>query len=154
MARLHGFDRGHGTTWFAIRRALKELATSTLVVLRNRGELQFMLDEVMQLRRDLLKRVSIRDPQALQHVLETENLLLTAEVMVRAALLRTESRGSHFRDDHPERDDRRWLTSIFWRLEDEVLVPSLSRYRQDPRSSVQVQRLGVEAVEEGGVTNQ
>lgn len=35
--------------------------------------------------------------------------------MARAALLRTESRGSHCREDHPQRDDARWQTSIVTR---------------------------------------
>ena len=36
-----------------------------------------------------------------------------AEVILEAATLRTESRGSHFRADHPKRDDVGWLTNLF-----------------------------------------
>lgn len=43
--------------------------------------------------------------------LATRNLLEVAEIVLRAALRRTESRGAHFREDHPQRDDRRWLVS-------------------------------------------
>jgi L-aspartate oxidase len=39
---------------------------------------------------------------------ETTNLLTVAAVLVRAATLREETRGSHWRDDHPDRDDERW----------------------------------------------
>ncbi|MEO1528128.1 MAG: FAD-binding protein, partial [Planctomycetota bacterium] len=39
---------------------------------------------------------------------ELQNLLTSAGVMVAAALARTESRGVHFRDDYPERDDEGW----------------------------------------------
>jgi len=76
----------------------------------------------------------------LLHALETENLLLTADVMIRAALLRTESRGSHFREDFPERDDRQWLRSIFWTLADGRPTPTFGQYRQDRHSAVQVER--------------
>jgi succinate dehydrogenase / fumarate reductase flavoprotein subunit len=41
--------------------------------------------------------------------LELGHLLDVAECIVVAAQARTESRGAHFRTDHPERDDDRWL---------------------------------------------
>ncbi|MGW7293272.1 L-aspartate oxidase [Streptomyces xiamenensis] len=39
---------------------------------------------------------------------ETANLHLVARVLVTAALRRTETRGCHWREDHPERDDQNW----------------------------------------------
>ena len=36
---------------------------------------------------------------------ETENMLLNAEMKLRASLSRTESRGTHYREDYPARDD-------------------------------------------------
>lgn len=49
---------------------------------------------------------------------EHRNLLDVAEVIIEAADMRTESRGSHYRSDYPERDDARWLTNIFAARED------------------------------------
>jgi succinate dehydrogenase/fumarate reductase flavoprotein subunit len=43
---------------------------------------------------------------------ETEAMLLAAQFMLRASLLRTESRLSHFREDFPQRDDAGWLVWI------------------------------------------
>ncbi|MFN8929012.1 MAG: succinate dehydrogenase flavoprotein subunit [Alphaproteobacteria bacterium] len=43
------------------------------------------------------------------YALETENLLLQALATMRAARERTESRGAHFREDFPVRDDLHWL---------------------------------------------
>ncbi len=37
---------------------------------------------------------------------ELQNLLTVARLMIGAALARTESRGTHYRSDHPDRDDR------------------------------------------------
>jgi succinate dehydrogenase / fumarate reductase, flavoprotein subunit len=45
----------------------------------------------------------------LVNVLELESLLDLTEVIVTGAIAREESRGSHFRRDHPQRDDTQWL---------------------------------------------
>ncbi len=39
---------------------------------------------------------------------ELQNLITTAEIMAASALVRTESRGVHFRSDYPARDDEHW----------------------------------------------
>jgi L-aspartate oxidase len=39
---------------------------------------------------------------------ETTNLLTVASAMATAALRRHETRGAHWRDDHPDRDDEHW----------------------------------------------
>jgi L-aspartate oxidase len=39
---------------------------------------------------------------------ETTNLLTVAAALVQAATLREETRGAHWRDDFPDRDDARW----------------------------------------------
>src|SRR5260370_2648353 len=45
----------------------------------------------------------------LVEALELDNLIGQAAVILHSALFRTESRGAHAREDHPERDDRNWL---------------------------------------------
>ena len=40
---------------------------------------------------------------------EATNLLTVATALVQAATLRHETRGSHWRADHPDRDDAHWL---------------------------------------------
>jgi len=59
--------------------------------------------------------------------LETINLIKVAELLVRSALIRTESRGAHYRTDYPKTDNKNWLKHIVWHLEDGVL-----KYRFEP----------------------
>jgi succinate dehydrogenase / fumarate reductase flavoprotein subunit len=52
----------------------------------------------------------------LVEALELDNMLGQASVSLQSATARTESRGAHFRDDHPKRDDAAWLKhSLAWR---------------------------------------
>ncbi|MET9621316.1 MULTISPECIES: L-aspartate oxidase [unclassified Streptomyces] len=48
---------------------------------------------------------------------ETTNLLCVARVLVAAARRREETRGCHWREDHPERDDAAWRRHLVVRLE-------------------------------------
>ncbi|MFF3326568.1 L-aspartate oxidase [Streptomyces sp. NPDC002889] len=47
---------------------------------------------------------------------ETSNLLCVARVLVRAALEREETRGCHWREDRPERDDTGWRRHLVVRI--------------------------------------
>jgi succinate dehydrogenase/fumarate reductase flavoprotein subunit len=44
--------------------------------------------------------------------LENHFLITTARCVIEAALQRTESRGAHVREDHPETDNDKWLKHI------------------------------------------
>ncbi len=52
------------------------------------------------------------DSDQLQEAIEANFMLLLTGLVVNSALARKESRGSHFRIDYPESDDRKWLKNI------------------------------------------
>ena len=49
------------------------------------------------------------------------NLLFVGEALARAALIREETRGSHWREDFPEASDR-WLVRLQTQVRDGVMV--------------------------------
>jgi len=50
---------------------------------------------------------------AWQAWLDTRNQLLAGRLIAKSALERRESRGAHYRADHPAPDDARWLVTVF-----------------------------------------
>jgi L-aspartate oxidase len=50
---------------------------------------------------------------------ESTNLHQIATVLIRQALARQETRGSHWREDYPERDDERWRCRLVTRVADD-----------------------------------
>lgn len=58
------------------------------------------------------------DPHELRMANEVRNMALNAEMVLRASLFRTESRGLHYREDYPFRDDENWLAWTVLKEED------------------------------------
>jgi L-aspartate oxidase len=56
-----------------------------------------------------------KGPSEDERAIELENMMLTARLMARAALIREESRGCHYREDFPE-ESPHWLRHIDFRL--------------------------------------
>jgi succinate dehydrogenase/fumarate reductase flavoprotein subunit len=60
----------------------------------------------------LVPKLKADDPHEWRLVHETRSMALAAEMKLRASLYRTESRGDHFREDFPRRDDPEWLAWV------------------------------------------
>ncbi len=54
---------------------------------------------------------------------ELQNMLTVCALISSAAYTRTESRGAHFRQDYPERDDAHWRLHLLWRRPMETPIP-------------------------------
>ncbi|MBT8340265.1 MAG: FAD-binding protein [Desulfatitalea sp.] len=77
--------------------------------IKHEARLQAAITNVEFLRDHLVPRMYAKDPHELKLVHETGNMVLAAEMILRASLFRKESRGAHFREDYPKRDDPAWL---------------------------------------------
>ena len=60
----------------------------------------------------LVPKLMAKDAHEWRLCQETRNMALGAEMKLRASLYRTESRGDHFREDYPRRDDPEWLAWV------------------------------------------
>ncbi len=101
---------------------MKEVMTEHVSVFRTEEGLTQALEKLQELR-ERYKRVSITDKSKrfnleLMEAWELGNMLDLAYVTALSALNRTESRGAHWREDHPKRDDQNWLKHTFIWLED------------------------------------
>jgi succinate dehydrogenase/fumarate reductase flavoprotein subunit len=94
-----------------LMKILRKAAWQNLLVLRSKGGLEQMLKEIAHLR-ELAPHLSVENPPELVQALELTNLLQVGEIVTNAALMREETRGGHYREDFPERDDTNWLQGI------------------------------------------
>jgi succinate dehydrogenase/fumarate reductase flavoprotein subunit len=117
LARLRGYGQGQRDAEDVLG-ALQQATGAGLMVTRNERSLQTLVDRIWELRAEWLPQVTVDDPRMLRRAVEVENSLLTAVLMARAALMRRESRGSHFREDYPRQDDENWRVNVIFRQED------------------------------------
>jgi succinate dehydrogenase / fumarate reductase flavoprotein subunit len=92
-----------------IRKALQETMDTNAMVFRTEQTLKQAVEDIAELKQRY-KNVSVQDKGKrfntdLLEAVELGNLLDLAEVLAVSALARTESRGGHYREDYPNRDD-------------------------------------------------
>ncbi|HST71805.1 MULTISPECIES: succinate dehydrogenase flavoprotein subunit [Kocuria] len=114
VALLDNARNGTGTEKVgAIRRDLQDTMDLNVQVFRTAETLQTALDDIAALERRYAN-ISIQDKGKrfnldLLEAVELGFLLQLAKVMTVAALHRQESRGGHFREDFPDRDDANFM---------------------------------------------
>ncbi len=103
----------------AIREEMQAVMTQMCSVFRDRNGLLKALDRIHSLEGRMadvgLSYKGKRFNYELEEVLELTNMLKLAEVIIYSALQREESRGAHYRNDFPQRNDEAWLkhTMVF-----------------------------------------
>ncbi len=109
----HLLNRSGGERIAEIRKEMQEVMMDKVSVVRNETGLKEAEKTIADLQ-EAYRHVSIQDKghvynTDLTEALELGCMLDCAETIVYGALDRTESRGAHYREDYPDRDDVNWL---------------------------------------------
>ncbi len=132
QGKLDALMSGHGTEDASVLRlAMQQIMTDKVGIFRTGEELAKAVSELQQLL-DRSRRIGLRNcaPGAnpeLVTAYRVQKMLKLALCMAHGAAVRTESRGAHFREDFPRRDDGQWLkrTLATWSDAD-AMLPTLS----------------------------
>jgi fumarate reductase (CoM/CoB) subunit A len=118
VARLDAlWNRKEGVRGHEIKNKLKKIMWEQASLVRNGKGLEEALTSIKQIKEELIPKISITGSSkvfnvAWKEALEAVNLSAIAEAITRSALMRTESRKSHYRDDFPIQDDANWIKNI------------------------------------------
>lgn len=104
---------GDGGHVHDIKNAMQSVMQQDFGVFRLGDDMERGLKELYELR-ERLNHVVLNDKSevfntARVQAMELDNLMATACATAKSALLRTESRGAHSREDFPKRDDKKWI---------------------------------------------
>lgn len=129
LKRIDKISRGEKYEFLPsqIRVELNRVIWENAGIFRTGDGLAKGLNNVERIDSKMLPKMGISDAGTRQYnkelaeALETINLVRVAEILLRASILRTESRGAHHRLDTPKTDDENWLTHIVWYMDDKVL---------------------------------
>ena len=109
--------KGGFTPHWATQVLQNTLAPYFVLYIKHGDRLRTALNTVEFLRDHIAPKLYARDDHELRLAHETKNMIMNAEMKLRSSIARTESRGTHYREDYPGRNDAEWLAWV--RLKDE-----------------------------------
>jgi len=120
---LKSHERSAGMAPIQIKRQLQALLWDDVGALRNKAGLRAVPEKLKEIKLEYADDIRLRGNSPkfnndLIESLEISNIIDFAEIVSRAALLREETRGGHYRQDFPKRDDENWLRNIVIQCQD------------------------------------
>lgn len=104
--------KGGFAPWWLIQQLQNLMLPYYVWMLKHGDRMQATLTLVEFLKNHTVPKLKAKDIHELRLAHETKSMALNAEMMLRASIFRTESRGSHYREDYPRRDDPEWLAWV------------------------------------------
>ncbi|MFI8622278.1 MAG: FAD-binding protein [Marinomonas sp.] len=103
--------RGYSPAW--VTQVLQGIMIPNFVLyIKKERLLQAALAYVEELKEHHVPMLIANDLHKLRLAHETENMIITAEMKLKASIMRKESRCSHYRLDYPKIDDKNWQAWI------------------------------------------
>lgn len=121
------WERKKGVRDSEIKNKIKEMMYQHCSLVRNKIGMEGALKAIEKIKSEDLPRVCVPGPSRIFNrgwtdALEVFSLTDCAEMVLRSALMREETRRSHYRTDFPKRDDANWIKNIVIRREDSKMV--------------------------------
>jgi len=121
------WERKKGVRGFEIKNKIKKIMWDECALVRNGDGLKEALGVIESIKHEGLPKLTAKSSskilnKGLVEALEAENMVKISEMIVRGALMREESRRSHYRTDFLSRDDKNWLKNIIIKNEDKGMV--------------------------------
>ncbi|MCX8142377.1 MAG: FAD-dependent oxidoreductase [Candidatus Nezhaarchaeota archaeon] len=119
------YERKEGISASQLKGKIQRIMDDYVGVIKTGEGLKRALAELEYIEINELPRVYLGgkgDHQALIETIDVMNMVCTGKIVASAALYRTESRGAHYREDYPERDDTNWLKNVIIKLEGGKMV--------------------------------
>ncbi len=120
--RIDALMRGTGEDCYTLRNAMQDTMMDYVGIFRNGKDLQTGVDKLQELlerckNMRLVGRVPSGPDAELGMALRVPGMIKLALCTAYGALMRTESRGAHAREDYPDRNDEKWLvrTLAYWK---------------------------------------
>lgn len=95
-----------------LRKKIGEILWNNAGILRDKDSLTAAQRELERIKKEEFPKMATQTSKEILEKIEIENALLVAEMIIKTALWRQESRGAHFRQDFPNPDDN-WQGNIF-----------------------------------------
>lgn len=104
-------ESGYSPAW--VTQTLQGVMIPNFVLyIKKESILKAALAYIEELRDHHMPMLIAKDLHELRLAFETSNMITTAEMKLKASLMRTESRCSHYRLDYPDMDDENWRAWI------------------------------------------
>jgi fumarate reductase (CoM/CoB) subunit A len=136
------YGRSKGVRGFEIKDKIKDVMWENCALVRDRQGLISALGAVEEMKRHSVPDLCVPTPSRIYNkpfveALEAKNMVYLAEMVLRAAIMREESRGAHYRTDFPKKDNKKWLRNIIIKKDKDgfsfsTATPAMTRMK--PRS--------------------